>query len=340
MRKQITRFAFHTAVLTMLFALPFARTSAQQTIQLYYEDFNGGTPGFTLNTATNVSTATGPNQWIINSNYSGGGLYQDTPDETQTQSGTIAGAPFSNYLHVYDVNSAATCSNANYDPNSASDQMAIMNTSFCTLSLTDVTLTFFYIGEGNASDNLKLYYSIDGGGTWIQTGQSAYYGQSLWKYEIVTDPAFNNQLDLRFAWRWVNGNGGVQSLGFGVDDIIVVGTYDDVNNPVELTITLVSPDPVCQGGYLFIYWDLSAPLCEGTYAVELSNAFGNFSNPTNLGVFNIFSGDTSGAIAVVIPSITPPGSCYEVRISRVAPPPAITGTASVCFTVEVCANVI
>src|SRR6266513_1269311 len=129
MTNQLTRFAF--LFISVSFAL-FFRANAQQTIQLYYEDFNGGTPGFTLNTPTNVSSATGPNQWIINNSYSGGGLYQDTPDETQTQSGTIAGAPYSNYLHVYDSNNAGTCTNANYDPNSASDQMTIMNTSFCT----------------------------------------------------------------------------------------------------------------------------------------------------------------------------------------------------------------
>lgn len=340
MKKQFTRFVLRTSALAILIAMPFARISAQQVIQLYYEDFNAGTPGFTLNTPTNVSTATGPNQWIINSNYSGNGLYQDTPDETQTLSGTIAGAPFSNYLHVHDVNSAGTCTNANYDPNSASDQMVIMNTSFCTLSLTDVTLTFFYIGEGNANDNLELYYSIDGGSTWIQTGQNSYYGQSLWKYEIVTDSAFNNQLDLRFAWRWVNGTGAVASLGFGIDDIIVVGTYDDVNNPIDITITSVSPDPVCQGGYLFIYWELTDSLCDGTYDIEMSNSSGNFSNPTDLGVFNIFAGTMSGGIAAIIPSVTPPGTCYEVRITRVSPLPSFTGTASVCFEVASCPNVI
>ena len=98
---------------------------AQQDIQLYYEDFNGGTAGFTLNTPTSVSTGTGTNQWMINNLYDGGGLYPNTPDETQTVSGTIAGAPFSNYLHVNDINNTATAGNGNYDPNNASDQMAI-----------------------------------------------------------------------------------------------------------------------------------------------------------------------------------------------------------------------
>ncbi len=333
MKKIFTHFVIAAIFLSMSLGV-----SAQQIIQLYYEDFNGGTAGFSLNSATGPSSNTGPNQWIINSEYNGNVLYPNTPDEDQTVSGTIAGAPISNYLHVYDSNNGATASNANYDPNTASDRMAVMNSSFCTLGLIDVTLTFFYIGEGNANDYAQLYFSTDGGGSWIQTGMSQYNNQSLWKYEVVTNPAFNNVQDLRFAWRWKNGTGAAKSIGFGVDDIIVVGTYDEINNPVDIVITSVT-NPVCQGAYIIIYWELSAPLCDGIYEILLSNSTGSFSNPTSLGVFTIYSGTTSGGIAAVAPS-NANGDCYEVKIVRVSPPPTITGSASICFTIEECPNVI
>ncbi len=311
---------------------------SQQIIQLYYEDFNGTTAGFTLNAATGSTSNSGPNLWTINNNYTGGGSYPNTPDQTQTVSGTIAGAPYSNYLHVYDSNSGV--SNANYNPNVSSDRMAVMNTSFCTLGLTDVEMTFFYIGQGNTNDYAELYYSIDGGASWVKTGQSKYYGYSQWKYEVVTDPAFNNKLDLRFAFRWLNGTGGTPGIGFGVDDIIVVGTYDNVNNPVTLSITSVSPNPVCKGSYLFVFWQLSSALCTGAYEVELSNSIGNFASPISLGVFTIVSGQVTGGVAATIPSWLTPGTCYKVRINRVSPQPTLTGVASGCFEVKNCPNTI
>ncbi|MCS6992025.1 MAG: gliding motility-associated C-terminal domain-containing protein [Chitinophagales bacterium] len=324
--------------ITMCALIAFSQARAQQTIQLYYEDFNGGTAGFTLNAAAGPSANTGPNQWIINNHYAGSAGYPNTPDQFQTISGTIAGAPNSNYLHVYDAGSSST--NACYNPNAPSDRMAVMNTSFCTLGLTDVELTFFYIGEGNANDYAQLYYSIDNGVTWIQTGQSKYYGYGQWKYEVVTDPAFNNKINLRFAFRWVNGSGAAPSIGFGVDDIIVVGTYDNVNNPVNISITSVSPNPVCKGSYLFIFWQLSAPLCTGTYEVELSNSVGNFASPVSLGVFTIPANMTSGGVAAMIPSWQANGTCYKVRINRVSPQPSITGIASGCFEIKNCPNII
>ncbi len=311
---------------------------AQQTIQLYQEDFNAGLPNIFLNTG-GPSSNSGPNQWIINNNYNGGGLYPNTPDETQVVSGTIAGAPFSNYLHIYDTQNVGTCSNANYNPAVPSDNFAQIGEDVCTYAMENTILTFFWIGEGNFNDYCELYYSLDGGGTWTQTGSTQYNNQNLWKYEIVTDPIFDNQPTLRFGWRWKNMGVGTNHISMGIDDIFIVSTYDNINNPVNINITSVAPNPVCASNYLSIFYSLSAPMCDGTYEIELSNSAGNFTG-TNLGVFSIAAGTTSGGISGIIPAGTPIGNCYKVRITRLSPPPAITGTASICFQVINCPNTI
>ena len=226
--------------------------SAQQTIQLFQEDFNAGNNTFTLNSG-GPAAGFGSNAWIVNSEYNGNGVYPNTTPQTSTSSGTIAGAPNSPYLHVHD-NATATATNCNYDNNTASDNFATMTGGFCTVGLTDIKFTFFYLAEGNAADYGRVYYSIDGGGTWIQCGLPQYNNTTLWTYQVITDPAFENQPDIRFGFRWTNSSGAAQAMSFGVDDIIAVGTYDD-NNPVELTITDVQPNPVCEGGYLTISYN-------------------------------------------------------------------------------------
>lgn len=79
---------------------------------------------------------------------------------------------------------------------------------------------------------------------------SQYNNASLWKYEIVTDPNFDNQATLRFGWRWKNLGVGAPDISIGIEDIIVVSTYDNVNNPVNINITSVAPNPVCAGSFL------------------------------------------------------------------------------------------
>ncbi len=314
------------------------KSFAQQTIQIYQEDFNSGPANFLLNSG-GPSTNSGANQWIINNNFNGNGTYPNTPDETQTVSGTIAGAPISPYLHIHDIAVAPATANANYNPAVVSDNFAQINEDMCTVGLENTILTFFYIGEGNASDYCELYYSINSGGSWTQVGNAQYNNSSLWKYEIVTDPAFDNQATLRFGWRWKNMGVGANSISIGIEDIIVVSTYDNVNNPAIINITTVAPNPVCAGSFLSIFYSLSHAMCDGTYQIQISNSAGTFTG-NNLGVFNIASGTVSGGIGGMIPSSTPAGTCYKIRIDRLAPPPAITGVASICFEVILCPNTI
>ncbi|CAN5261459.1 hypothetical protein BH09BAC1_BH09BAC1_14050 [soil metagenome] len=333
----------HTILLNLLLAILLSASPilAQQQIQLYVEDFESANPPFTLNAAGNGSNS-GPNQWIINNQYSGAPSYPNTISQDSTNFGTIFRAPNSRYLHIH--NSASGITNANFNAATASDRFTHLNNGFCTLAMTDVKVVFFYIAEAdsiNASPDAygELYYSINNG-AWVSTG-TQYRSQHRWKYEQVSNPAFNNVANLRLGFRWVNGTsaaGGTSS--FGIDDIQVVGTYDDVNNPVTITAVSVSPNPICQLNNLIIQYRLSTLMCDGTYRIQLSNAAGNFNTPTDLGVFNVNSSSTTGAIAANIPGTIPPGACYKIRINRVSPAPPITGTASICFTIQNCPNTI
>jgi hypothetical protein len=311
-----------------------------QTFQLFAEDFDVDYSGtFLLNTG-GPGDSTGNNRWIINNSYAGGFGYPTTPGQDEVESGTIGGAPNSTYLHIHDTEGAPAVTNASYNPGSASDQFASMGAGFCTLGLIDIEFTFFWIGEGSATAYGQVYYSADGG-PWTAVGEPLYNDQSLWKYEVITDPAFEDVTDLRFGFRWLNtATADEPTVSFAIDDIIAVGTYDELASPVDITVTFLFPDPVCALSTLIFGWELSEPLCDGTYQVELSNSVGSFTSATSLGVFDIGSTDTSGAIAVIIPGTTPEGDCYKVRVNRVSPLPEITGEASVCFEVQDCPNTI
>lgn len=311
-----------------------------QTFQLFSEDFDVDYTGsFILNTAGPGDSA-GTNQWIINNSYTGGFGYPNTTSQSETESGTIGGAPYSTYLHIYDTEGAPAITCASYDPSDASDYFAQMASGFCTLGLTDIEFTFFYLCEGSPGAYGQVYYSADGG-PWTAVGDALYNDQTLWKYEVITEEAFEDVADLRFGFRWVNDNsGGDKKIAFAIDDIIAVGTYDAAASPVNINIDFISPDPVCALSTLVVGWSLDGMLCDGTYQVELSDATGSFASPVSLGVFGIPTGDTTGAVAVIIPGATPEGDCYKVRINRVSPLPAITGVASICFAVEECPNTI
>lgn len=318
-----------------LLLILFALSAVGQTIQLYNEDFEGPVP-FTLNDANQVGTASGANKWTINNQYNGAPLYPNTTPENQTVSGTISFAPNSTYLHIRDTiaEQLQGIGNANFNPAVASDRFAYTSDGFCTLGFTDVNFTFFWLAEGNSGGYGEVYYSINSG-PWVQAGLSQYKNQTLWKYEIITDPALNNQANIRFGFRWVNGTAGPPAtMSFAIDDINVVGTYDTQNMP-QITIPTLFNVPVCQGNQVIPFFDLSGPLCDGTYRFQLSDSSGNFTNPVDLGI--IF--DTSLVYSVIIPNSTLPGHCYKIRLIRETEP-QIIGEASVCFEVQDCPNTI
>jgi gliding motility-associated-like protein len=305
---------------------------AQNTILLYNEDFQTGGNSFTINGA-GPGTNSGSNQWIINDQYSGAPTYNDTYRQDSTYNGTIAFAPYSYNLHIHDQPSGIT--NCNYNQGNASDRFAYTTNGVCTMGMDSVHFSFFYLCQGSATAYGEVYYSVNFG-PWVQTGFNQYNNKYKWKYEDITDPAFANVNNIRFGFRWQNDNGpSPDSVAFAVDDITIVGDYNSV--AVQLMVDSVTPNPVCQGGLLFIYWHLTDTLCDGTYAIDLSDQFGNF-NTTNTWVANINYPQTSGAFAIILPTSSGPGTCYKIRIRRTAPAPIFTGIASACFSIITCPN--
>ena len=217
-----------------------------------------------------------------------------------------------------------------------------MRTGICTKGLKDVKLTFFNIIKCTGNTYGELYYSINGG-PWTLSSMGSFTNSTgtppLWRYEVVTDPAFNNVQSLQFGWRWLNDNSAApaNSSSWGIDDIQIVGTYDPITNPVNINVRGL-PASVCRGTNLFAQINLSDTLCNGSYSIEMSNAAGGFNPPAATWSTQINYPDTTGFLYVNIPSSTPAGTCYKFKVNRLSPLPQITGLVSVCFEIKNCPN--
>ena len=326
-----------SSLLTLIF-LGFFNVSSQTTVQLFLEDFNGPNLNFQLNTGS-VGLYNGNNKWVINNSYDGMGVKPNTTSQDSTYGGQISFAPYSPYLHVYDSLISPGVSNCNFDNSNMADQFVEMSNGICTKGITNVEFSFFFVCEGGPNSYGELYYNT-GTGSWIQTGISQYKGKSKWKYEQVSNPAFDNVNNLRFGFRWVNdASGGVDSIALGIDDIQIVGTYNSITSPITIDINYIDPI-VCPGDNLILGFQLSDTLCDGSYSIEMSDAAGSFSPPLASWSTILNYPNTASFLSLSIPFSTPPSACYLFRVTRLSPPPVIVSTISACVEVDNCPNVI
>ncbi|NTW31430.1 MAG: PKD domain-containing protein [Bacteroidetes bacterium] len=331
-------------IVTFYFAfLGFGK--AQTSILIYSEDFEGSTSGIYMNTTgTEIpGTNTGINKWKINNSYTGTPLYPNTPGEDQTESGNISFAPYSKYLHIEDeaAESSDGISNCNYNPTVASDRFVQFGPGFCTLGITDVIFTFFYICEGSPGAYAEVYYSADNG-PWTSIG--TYSNQMMWKNVTFHDAAFDNIVNLKFGIRWVNNSGSLPGkMSFGIDDVYLKGNFDNSSVGFNVILDTVAPTPVCQNYAVNVFFHMPVPICgSGFYEVELSDATGNFSNPISLGINQISNLQSNSVLSTTIPSNTPPGTCYKIRIKYSYSFYGLNfyTNASACFEVLNCPNTV
>ncbi|MEO8590540.1 MAG: hypothetical protein ABI432_14280 [Flavobacteriales bacterium] len=307
---------------------------AQQVI--YSEDFEGVSPTVTLNTTDAGSIVGVWNTWVINASYAGGDgdvvcLGTPLPYTIVSTPGQPGGITSANgkYLHTASVEGIADgilcCSFGAADGFciTADNTFSRMNTDVATTS-ADVTLSFWWLCGGGNNNYGQLYYSIDGGTSWIQitTPIAQYRNQSSWTQQNITLPEFSNQPTLRFGFRFHNAVSlNAQDPGFGIDDVRIT-LAEAVPNSISAGI--INPLAYCQGAALSVPYTAQGTYVVGNiFSAELSDAAGGFASPTVIGTL---SSTVSGTISCTIPALTPVGTGYRVRV--VSSTPVTTGTAN------------
>lgn len=322
----------------------FIARSQEQTILLFTEDFDPTQNNWVFDSVGPTGNNFGNNDWIINDAYNGWNLYPNTPNEDSTDGGLIINnAPYSNYLHIHDVaaEAAGTDSNDNWNPVSGSDRFCYIGQTFCTLGLTSVQFTFDWICVGSPEAYGQVYFR-SGTGPWTQIGLPKYNSQGDWIYESIEDARLANKANIQIGFRWVDpGTGGAYDAAFGIDDIFAVGNYNPADTTGMVTIsTQVLDTQICQGGQVQLFISLSSSLCDGNYEIELSNKYGQFDDPYNIGVFEAGPEFLQTDITTLPTDDQLLGNCFKVRIVRTGPPPSIISDTTACIQIMACPNAI
>lgn len=230
-------------ILFILF-IGFGKFITAQTI-LFSENFEGSTSNFILNSTDVNSIAVGENYWTINNDYIGGSattLCLGFPvtfsvPNTSAQPGTYLNNPYSNYLHMISVasftNGINNCCFLAADGICANPEnnFAKMDTDINTSGFSNVTLNFGWLCMGSPNNYGEVYYSVDGGASWVQLSLPLpkYYNTGNWTSQSITNAAFDNVSTLRFGFRFVNGvTTSAFDPGFGIDEISISGTQNFV----------------------------------------------------------------------------------------------------------------
>ena len=295
----------------------FMGLSANSQTTLFQDNFESGAGNWTLNGGT------GDNQWIVNNVFASGftPFIMDTPG----QPGAVTNSPNSAYLHIY---SNMTCSfasvcNATFDAASAANRTVQSANPIVTTSYNTVTLSFYYLAAGDAAEAYgTLEYSTDNV-NWIPTG-THYVGVSTWTLESVSLPAWDNQAQLKFRFRWFNTDAEIgDDPAFSIDEVKVTG-IPAVSASVStgaITSTVFCSDNTGNVSVPFTVTGTVNPA--NVYTARLSDGTGSFASPTTIGTLTS-SATGNLTIPTIIPSGLAAGTGYRIRVDATAP--IIVGT--------------
>jgi PKD repeat protein len=305
---------------TFLLLLLFSASSAQTT--LFNETFNSGGANWVLNTADAGSTAgaTG-NYWVINNAYNS--FFGNTP----AQPGAIVGAPNSGYLHIR----SPLTQNATFLAPADGNKFAKMANGISTLGYTNVSFNFWYLcyGDQDATDSYfgRTYYSIDGGNTWI-LNPTTYSQINTWTQTTVSNPAFDNQPDLRVAFMWVQNSANefvASDPTFSVDDFKITGVSGGGSAPVA-SFTL-SNTSLCSGQCVQLTSTSTGQIDTYQWTTTGGTPASSTANAVNVCYAN------PGTYTITLTVTNANGTDSETNTITVTAPPAISSnpqTSTIC----------
>lgn len=326
--------------LTAILALALSPVLAQQV--LFSEDFEGIQPAFTLNTADMGSVPAGDNFWLVNNAYTGGtgtleclGIpFNFTIPNTAAQPAGISSAN-GNYLHITSAaGSASGVVNSSFAAadgfcTDAANHFARMSADVSTLGASDVDLSFWWLCAGGPNSYGEVYYSTDAGTTWtlISTPIAAYRNQSAWVQQTVSLPAFAGQAALRFGFRFVNAVAtAANDPAFGIDDVSITSSSVET----EVITGALAASTHCPGSVVAVPYTATGAWNSGNvFTAELSDINGSFAAPTAIGSVTSIS---SGTITATIPTSTPVGTGYLIRVTG-TDPATVAGNTTAPITI-------
>ncbi|MCS7296942.1 MAG: PKD domain-containing protein [Bacteroidia bacterium] len=313
-----------------------------QVTTLYFQDFNGSStsnppPGWQLNTSDmgGVSPPASNNMWRIGAHYASHTVnvpfscagfalcipVSAPPSPIPSQPPSISGAPNSEFIHIsfsgYQCCAPPPQPTASFtaagNPGVQDETYFAKYTTGVAIpaGATNVRLTLFWICYGNTSAYGQVLYSTTSpNGPWTPltssvTNSTLFYTASgawqQWNADTLLLPVAP-PTTVYIGLRFVNQLGANNDPPFIVDDIGVIAT---VPSSPTITLTSVSPSPVCAGSQLSVSFTHSGFAGSPSFQVELLDASNNVTLTS--------ASSSTSPISLTIPASLPSGT-YTARV--------------------------
>jgi len=288
-----------TGLCTGTYSVTVTETANPAGTVFWREDFTSGGAAWTLNIngpGINGNTA---NLWVINNNVSN---CSQCPD-----SGSGG-----NYLHItcnttdficsFSGNAGSCSYGVGFVFTDASTDKYVTSPNISTIGKTNITLRFWYMSDGDGSNDYGLVrLSDDGGVTWTDLPKK-YSGTFSCRQDTIAIPAaYENIPDFRIAFRWINN-----SDMNGSDPPFMIDDIELITSAVSAACQAADTFTISGGSAITINPSITNTLCNNDQdgAIKLNVSGG--TQPYDI-IWN--NGETTSSISGLQPGI------YSVTIT-------------------------